>query len=93
MSNKRPIPLAKPRITLTRSQASVAEDSRGKLLFTFTRSGSVAKALRVFYTVGGTATPGLDYTGIGTTRTTRQVIFAAGSSRAPHGGSHRRQHP
>ena len=36
----------------------------------------------MFYTVGGTATPGLEYTGIGTTRTTRQVTFAAGSSRA-----------
>lgn len=72
----------RPTITLALSSASVAEDGAGNLIFTFTRNGLTTDALTVFYTVGGTATPGSDYTGIAPAGTTRQVTFAAGSSRA-----------
>ena len=43
--------------------------------FTFTRTGSTAGPLTVSYTVGGTATPGVDYVALGSTAT-----FAAGQA-------------
>jgi hypothetical protein len=71
-----------PTITLAVSPSSVAEDSSGGLVFTFSRSGSTAKALSVKYGLGGTATRGKDYTGIASKASTNPVTFAAGSSTA-----------
>jgi hypothetical protein len=45
--------------------------------FTFTRTGNTTVPLTVTYTVGGTATPGVDYAALGTT-----VAFAAGQTTA-----------
>ncbi|MFM6772099.1 MAG: S8 family serine peptidase, partial [Microcystis panniformis] len=47
-------------------------------VFTLTRTGDLSSALTVNYTLGGTATPGVDYTGT----TPNSVTFAAGSSKA-----------
>ena len=44
-------------------------------VYTFTRTGSTASALTAYYQVGGTATPGVDYTPI-----TNAVTFAPGVS-------------
>ena len=71
-----------PVIILAVSPASVIEDGTANLIYTFTRSGVTTNALTVNYTVGGTATIGIDYTGIATTETTKTVTFAAGSSTA-----------
>jgi hypothetical protein len=68
--------------------ASVAENDlpSGNLIYTFTRTGPVDEALRVDYSVGGTADFGPDYTAIGTTTTFRAgvgtVTFAIGESKA-----------
>ena len=47
-------------------------------VFTLTRTGDLSSALTVNYTLGGTATPGVDYTDT----TPNSVTFAAGSSKA-----------
>jgi len=47
-------------------------------VFTLTRTGDLSSALTVNYTLAGTATPGVDYTGT----TPNSVTFAAGSSTA-----------
>jgi serralysin len=74
-----------PTVTLAIAPALVAEDGSANLIYTFTRTGSTANPLTVFYSFGGTATLGSDYTGIpqsGPTATTRQLIFQAGSATA-----------
>ena len=47
-------------------------------VFTLTRTGDLSSALTVNYTLAGTATPGVDYTGT----TPNTVTFLAGSSKA-----------
>ncbi|WP_287709259.1 MULTISPECIES: bluetail domain-containing putative surface protein [unclassified Microcystis] len=47
-------------------------------VFTLTRTGDLSSALTVNYTLAGTATPGVDYTGT----TPGSLTFAAGSSKA-----------
>ena len=49
-------------VTLTNPTASVVEDSGAPVVFTFTRTGSLAQPLTVSFTIGGTATFGSDYT-------------------------------
>lgn len=74
-----------PRITLAVSPASVTEDGSTNLLYTFTRSGTgdlTSAPLTVNYTVGGTTTLGLDYTGINPTGLNQSITFAAGSTTA-----------
>ncbi|NBO32660.1 MAG: calx-beta domain protein, partial [Cyanobacteria bacterium WB6_1B_304] len=66
-----------PSITLAVSPTSVTEDGTANLVYTFTRSGDTTFSLTVNYTVGGTATNGVDYATIPTS-----VTFAAGSSTA-----------
>lgn len=68
-----------PIVTLSISPSSVQENGDTNLTFTFTRSGSVNNPLLVNYTVSGTATLGVDYTGIPTTGTTKSIIIPAGS--------------
>jgi hypothetical protein len=75
-----PSPAPLPEITLAVSSASVAEDGSTNLVYAFTRTGSTTSALSVNYSVGGTATLGTDYTGIGGTPAT--ITFAAGSATA-----------
>ncbi|PNJ95905.1 hypothetical protein CEP13_06865 [Cylindrospermopsis raciborskii C03] len=55
----------------------VAEDGTSNLFYTFTRTGPTTNTLTVNYTIGGTATNGIDYGTIG-----ESVTFAAGSSTA-----------
>jgi hypothetical protein len=71
-----PVP-AVPTVTLALSPSSVPEDGTGNLVYSFTRSGSTSSPLTVNYTIGGGATNGTDYAGIGTA-----VTFAPGSSTA-----------
>jgi len=66
-----------PTITLIVSPASVTEDGAANLVYTFTRDGSLTNPLTVNYTIGGTATNGIDYATLGTS-----VTFAAGSATA-----------
>jgi hypothetical protein len=71
-----------PVITLAVAPATVTEDGTTNLVYTFSRTGATSSALSVKYTVGGTATLGTDYTGIGATHATKTVSFAAGSATA-----------
>jgi uncharacterized protein YkwD len=72
-----------PVITLAVSpSAGVSEDGTANLLYTFTRTGFTTAALTVNYTVGGTATLGIDYSGIAATPVTKTVRFAAGANTA-----------
>jgi len=57
----------KPTVDVSASTPSSAdnlapESGSDSGVFTFTRTGSVAGELTVFYFVSGTATPGVDYT-------------------------------
>ena len=69
-------------VTLARSPETVIEDGIANLVYTFTRTGFIAGALTVNYTVAGTAVLGTDYTGIATPGTTKTVSFAAGAATA-----------
>jgi hypothetical protein len=60
----------------------VLEDGSEALLFTFTRKGSTVSPLGVNYALAGTATPGVDYTGINTSSTTQTLSFASGTDSA-----------
>ncbi len=66
-----------PDISLSLSPASVSEDGTTNIVYTFTRTGPVTDPLKVNYTIGGTATKGIDYANIGTS-----VTFAKGQSTA-----------
>ena len=69
-----------PVVTLAASTRLVREDSNADLVFSFTRTGSTFSSLRVNYSLGGTATPGVDYTGLAATPEIKSVMFAAGSA-------------
>ncbi|MEB3316525.1 MAG: Calx-beta domain-containing protein [Cyanobacteriota bacterium] len=69
-----------PQITLALSQASVTEDGLDKLIYTFARTGITTSSLTVNYTIGGTASLGVDYTGISSTGSTKTISFATGAS-------------
>jgi hypothetical protein len=63
-------------VTVTATDAYADEAGLGPAAFTFTRkpwTGNTAAPLTVYFTVGGTATAGSDYQGIGTS-----VAFGAG---------------
>jgi Cadherin-like domain/Domain of unknown function (DUF4114)/Calx-beta domain len=79
------------RIILAVAPASVIEDGATNLVYTFTRTGPIDKALRVDYSVAGTADLGSDYDqigantfrpNIGTAKNFSTVNFAAGSDKA-----------
>jgi hypothetical protein len=70
-----------PSITLAVAPASVLEDGKEKLVYTFTRTDDTSDELTVNYTVGGTADSS-DYTGIVPAGKTKTVTFAAGSATA-----------
>ena len=68
-----------PLVSLSATDSTAAETSVGQISnpgqFTFSRSGSTANALTVTYTIGGTATNGLDYNTL-----SGNVTFLAGQS-------------
>jgi len=64
-----------PTVTLAVAPSTAAEDGATNLVYTFTRTGSTASPLTVNYTIGGTATNGVDYATIGTS-----VVIAGGSA-------------
>jgi len=64
-----------PTVTLAVAPSTAAEDGATNLVYTFTRTGSTASPLTVNYTIGGTATNGVDYGTIGTS-----VVIAGGSA-------------
>ena len=57
---------------------AVLEDGSDALIFTFTRKGSTVSPLRINYAVAGTATLGIDYSGIDGVSTSQTITFAAG---------------
>lgn len=72
-------------VSVSVSPASVLENGSGVLTFTFQRSGYTAVPRTVSFTVGGSATQGLDYQAAGATSftaTTGTVTFAAGATMA-----------
>ena len=74
---------ADPIVTLAVSPSAVAEDGSSNLIYTFSRTGDTSNGLSVYYALGGTATRGIDYTGIAATWTPfRSVSFAAGTASA-----------
>ena len=72
-----------PMVTLAVSPSAVAEDGNSNIIYTFSRTGDTSNGLSVHYALGGTATQGIDYTGIAATWTPiRSVSFAAGTASA-----------
>jgi len=68
----------KPTVTVAATDAVAAEAASNPGTFTFTRNGgSLTVPLVVSYVISGTATPGTDYTGLGST-----VTIPAGSTTA-----------
>ncbi|MFM9088602.1 MAG: beta strand repeat-containing protein, partial [Cyanobium sp.] len=71
-----------PNVTLSVSPASVTEDGAPNLIYTVSRSTTSAEALVVSYTVGGSATLGVDYTGPSTSGSVKTITIAANASSA-----------
>jgi hypothetical protein len=69
-------------ITLSISPDKVLEDGAANLVYTFTRSGPTSNPLTVNYGVSGSATLGVDYSGIAAVPAGKTVSFAAGSATA-----------
>lgn len=69
-------------VTLTISPENVSEDSSTNLNYTFTRTTPTTNPLTIDFTVGGSATPGSDYTLTGGTLsgTSGSITFAAGAT-------------
>lgn len=72
----------RPVVNLALSPASVLEDGASKLLYTFSRTGPTSAGLTVTFTLGGTASLGSDYTGLGQAGSTHTLSFATGAARA-----------
>ncbi len=75
-------PATLPSISLALAPTAVQEDGSQNLAYTFTRTGDTSSALKVNYTVRGSATNGTDYSGISTAGATKAVTFAAGATSA-----------
>lgn len=71
-----------PAVSLSVSPDKVQEDGETNLVYTFTRTGASSNPLTVTYNVTGTATPGVDYSGIPALPANRSVTFAAGAATA-----------
>lgn len=69
-------------VSLAVTPDRVMEDGLANLVYTFTRSGPINNPLSVNYTVAGTATPDIDYTGIPLAGSSKTLTFAAGASTA-----------
>ena len=68
-----------PSISLAISTETVAEDSATHFVYTFSRTGITSDPLTIYFTVGGTASPGIDYTGIDLQAATNILPPAFGS--------------
>ncbi len=71
-----------PSVSLAVSPSTVTEGGSTNLTFTFSRSVATADPLTVSYTVAGSATVGVDYTGISSGSGTQTVTIAGGASTA-----------
>ena len=71
---------AEPIVSLAVSSEPVLEDGTSSLVYTFTRTGSTVKSLKVRYGITGTANSS-DYTGA-TPGSSKTITFAPGSSTA-----------
>ncbi|MFM1800201.1 MAG: hypothetical protein RLZZ117_2479 [Cyanobacteriota bacterium] len=69
-------------VSLAVSPERVQEDGEANLIYTFSRTGSLQNPLSVQYSVSGTATPDVDFTGIPSLGSVHTVTFAAGSATA-----------
>ncbi|MGG6297335.1 Calx-beta domain-containing protein [Leptolyngbya sp. AN02str] len=69
-------------VTVTVAPANIGEDGGAEMVYTFTRTQYTANALTVNFTVGGTATRGVDYSTTGGTFSGNAgtVTFAAGQN-------------
>jgi alpha-tubulin suppressor-like RCC1 family protein len=69
-----------PSISLEVTPSSATEEGPS-LIYTFTRDGDLAAAKTVYYSLGGSATSGTDYTGISASGSAKKTaIFEAGKS-------------
>lgn len=80
-------PIPTSTVNVSASPASVPEDGAENIVYTFTRTGSLASALTVSFNVGGTASSGSDYAATSantpfTFGATGTVTIAAGKSTA-----------
>lgn len=71
-----------PVVSLTVATEAVAEDGDAAMNFTFSRTGSTAAPLKVFFRVGGTAVSGSDYAGIEGTGNVFSIDIPSGSMSA-----------
>lgn len=79
-----------PTVTLSVSPASVTEDGSANFVYTFTRSGPAGDTMTAFFTIGGTATSGSDYSclpgngsiGFACSSMSGEITFAPGSATA-----------
>lgn len=74
-----------PFVTVALMSSSALEDGTSNLIYTFARTGVTTGALTASFTVGGTATYGIDYTQTGSANystSSGTVTFLAGSSTA-----------
>ncbi|MFN9547825.1 MAG: beta strand repeat-containing protein [Cyanobacteriota bacterium] len=71
-----------PVVSVSVAPALVMEDGPDRITYTFSRDGSTAAALTVNYTVSGSASLGLDYSGIAIPPATKSLTFAPGSATA-----------
>jgi hypothetical protein len=69
-------------VTLSIAPSKVLEDGAANLVYTFTRSGPTNLPLTVNYGVSGSATLGVDYSGIAAVPAGKSVGFASGSATA-----------
>jgi hypothetical protein len=69
-----------PEISIRVSPAWIPEDGHSKLIYTFIRTGDLTNALTINYSVTGSASPDVDYSGIATTPATKSVSFQAGAA-------------
>ena len=67
-----------PEVGVSVSSSSVNEGSDQPVNFAFSGTGSTTGTLEVAYTVVGSATPGIDYTGLATAPAVRTIRFEIG---------------
>ncbi|MEY4066032.1 MAG: hypothetical protein RIR26_2240, partial [Pseudomonadota bacterium] len=73
----------RPTVNLSLSPTStVSEDGNVNFVFTFTLSAPTSNAVTVAYLVGGTATNGIDYTGLASASSTQTITIAANATSA-----------
>ena len=82
LATAEPASLDSPVVSLSVSPDLVTEDGAAGLSFTFSRTGSTAESLDVFFTVDGTAVSGSDYSGLEGTGGRFSIVIPSGSASA-----------